>query len=356
MSSGDFVRDFIPPDYHVDGIVQAAFLYALTGMTGAGKTAVLLLVAYLTAIGGKLGDREVRHGRVLYSAGENPTDVKMRWIAMAHHLGFDPDDIDVNFIGGVYSIAERIAEINTWSERNGIVDLAIVDTSAAYFQGDDENSNAQLGAHARDMRKLTELPGKPCVLVATHPVKNATAENLLPRGGGAFLNEIDGNLTLSKATEGARLHWQGKHRGVDFEPVLFELETVTAPALVDTKGRSIPTVMAKPLSGRDARDKADVARRDEDEVLLEIRRDGKQSLRDIAEQMGWSKDGEPHKDRVRRATDKLKKEKLITYLRGKWKLTPGGEEAATEAASDRLRERAVSGFVAGMKRRYADDE
>lgn len=80
VSSGEFVRGFVPPDYHIDGIAQAAFFYSLTGMTGAGKTAVLLLIAYCTALGKRLGDREVRKGRVIYSAGENPVDVRMRWL------------------------------------------------------------------------------------------------------------------------------------------------------------------------------------------------------------------------------------------------------------------------------------
>ena len=179
---------------------------------------------------------------------------------MAHRMGFDPDEIDVFFVGGVYSIPERIAEIHAWSETNGEIDLAIIDTSAAYFQGDDENSNAQLGTHARDMRKLTELPGAPCVIVAAHPVKNATIDNLLPKGGGSFLNEIDGNLTLAKVPGGSRMHWQGKHRGVDFDPLTFELETVTAPLLVDSNGRDIPTVMARAITAKNARDNAATAR------------------------------------------------------------------------------------------------
>jgi len=35
------------------------------------------------------------------------------------------------------------------------------------------------------------------IILGTHPVKNAADDNLIPRGGGAFLNEIDGNLTAA---------------------------------------------------------------------------------------------------------------------------------------------------------------
>ena len=45
-------------------------------------------------------------------------------------------------------------------------------------------------------RTLTTLPGGPCVLVLCHPIKHVSEpEQLLPRGGGAFLAEVDGNLT-----------------------------------------------------------------------------------------------------------------------------------------------------------------
>ncbi|RVD40384.1 AAA family ATPase [Mesorhizobium sp. M4B.F.Ca.ET.215.01.1.1] len=355
VSSGEFVADFTPPDYHIDGVAQAAFIYSLTGMTGAGKTAVLLCLTYCTALGKRLGDREVRKGRVIYSAGENPVDVRMRWLAMAHELQFDPTDIDVHFIAGTYSIPDSISKIEEAAEALGGVDLVIVDTSAAYFQGSDENSNVEMGNHARDMRKLTELPGKPCVFVAAHPVKNASAENLLPKGGGSFLNEIDGNLTLAKVDGGARMHWQGKHRGPDFEPVHFEVRTVTAPALVDSKGKPIPTVMAHALTSRGARQAADTARKDEDEVLLQIERDGKQSLTDMAGALGWQdKEGVTDKRRVSYAAEKLKK-KLVTYdePRKKWTLTAAGQVAATEV---RQRRHVSSNIAAMVARSGARDD
>lgn len=248
VSSADFVRGFVPPDYHVDGVAQAGFLYALTAGTGTGKTAVLLALTAATALGTSLCGRQVRKGRVVYFAGENPDDVRMRWLAMAHHVGFGPAAVDVHFIAGTFSIPGAIARITADVERLGGADMIVVDTSAAYFQGDDENGNTPLGKHARDLRALTELPGKPAVFVACHPTKNADQTNLQPRGGGAFIAEVDGNLTLTKADSRVKLHWQVKHRGADFAPLYFALEPVTAPVLVDTKGRPVPTVMASGMA------------------------------------------------------------------------------------------------------------
>lgn len=244
VSSGDFVSGFVPPDYHLDGVAQAGFIYALTASTGTGKTAVMLALTSSTALGTSLCGRDVRKGRVLYLAGENPDDVRMRWLAMAHHQGFDPAEMDVHFIPGTFSVPGVIERVSADVERLGGVDLVIVDTSAAYFQGDDENGNTPLGKHARELRQLCALPGRPAVVVACHPTKNADPANLQPRGGGAFIAEMDGNLTLTKADSRVKLHWQVKHRGADFSPLFFALETVTAPMLVDSKGRPVPTVMA----------------------------------------------------------------------------------------------------------------
>jgi len=358
VSSGDLVRGFVPPDYHIDGIAQSGFLYGMTAMTGTGKTALLLLLAAHTAQGEPLAGRDIRKGRVVYFAGENPDDVTMRWLAMAHRLDFDVDAMDVHFIKGTFSIPRMFSRIERAVKDLGGAELIVVDTSAAYFQGQEENSNTELGKHARDLRTLATLPGSPCVMVACHPVKSADASNLLPRGGGAFLNELDGNLVLVKG-EGStiKLHWQGKHRGPDFDPVHFELKAVTAPTLVDSRGRSVPTVMATALSTGETRKRREEARRGEDDVLLEIERDGSQSLADMAERLGWKReDGSPDKRRVSSATEKLKKDKLVEYKRNKWRLLPAGQSAAVEVRTERHRAAGVSAFAARVSGEFGDAE
>jgi hypothetical protein len=354
QSSGEFVRNFTPPDYHIDGVVQAGFLYSTTAMTGTGKTAVLLLISALTMLGKSLGDREVRKGTVVYFAGENPDDVRMRWIAMAHHLDFDPECVDVHFIAGTFSVAEMFDRIRDDVERIGGVDMVVIDTSAAYFNGDDENSNVELGRHARSLRKLTELPGKPVVFAACHPVKNADPSNLLPRGGGAFIAEVDGNLTLNKG-ETIKLHYQGKHRGPDFEPIHFELKTVTAPSLVDSKGRPVPTVMAEALTQRESAKRADKARGDDEDVILAIEQGKGASLAEIAETLCWSTpDGSPHKDRVRHAKDRLFKKKLIDAAHRGWKLTPKGRESAGDVRAKKHQAQTAAKLASGLLHKRDD--
>lgn len=52
-SSRNFVAGFVPPDYLIDGLLQEAFFYSLTGATGAGKTAITLRLAASVATGAR---------------------------------------------------------------------------------------------------------------------------------------------------------------------------------------------------------------------------------------------------------------------------------------------------------------
>ena len=339
LSSAAFVRNFVPPDYLIEGLIQYKFFYSLTGKTGSGKTAIALLFAALVALGRTMDGREFSQGRVLYLAGENPVDVQMRWIAMSEQLDFDIDTIDVHFIAGVFTVSEMQSFIAEKVAALGGVALVVIDTSAAYFEGDDENDNVQAGKYARMQRKLVELPGGPAVLALCHPVKNATADNLIPRGGGSYVNEADGNLILQNNSGVAELHWQGKYRGPDFAPISFQLRTVTHERLKDSKGRTIPTVVASDLNEAKHNELKTTARTQEDQLLIAIGNSPSGSLADLANLVGWNtRDGEPYKVMVGRVLKRLKNQKLINEGRDGLELTKTGKEALKAAQAGKTEE------------------
>jgi AAA domain len=331
LTSAEFITDFVPPDYLIDGVLQRRFLYSTTAMTGHGKTAVALYMAYAVAKGDSFGVHEVERGSVCYLAGENPDDVRMRWMAMSEQLEFDIKTIDVHFVPGRFPIKAIKAAVEAKAKETGReFSLVIVDTSAAYFPGNEENSNAQLGDHARTLRTLIDLPGGPTVMVTCHPTKNPDPDNLLPRGGGAFLNEMDGNLVGTKVDSTFTLHWHGKFRGVDFDPIAFELVTVTADCLKDSKGRNIPSIMARPLSEEQCADIRSKAREDEDEVLKVVLDAGDTplSLTQIAVRAGWITEKGFQKARAQRAVNRLIAAHLLKRERDELRLTEAGKKAA----------------------------
>jgi len=328
QSSARFVGGFLPPDYLIDGILQRRFLYSLTGKTGAGKTAVALFMAASVGLGRTIGDHGVQQGRVIYFAGENADDVRARWIALAQQMDFEIENIDVHFIPKRLKISEMADQIRQEVTALGGAALIVVDTSIAYSEADDENSNVQQAAHAARLRSLIELPGGPTVLVLCHPVKNASDDNLIPRGGGSFIAEMDGNLTCRIEDAAVELHWQGKFRGPDFPPISFLVHSVTHERLKDTKGRLVPTVVAKYLPESAQQAMAATVRSNEDKLLVVLATNGQASNSELAKLLGWfMKDNSPYKTLVRRTLKGLQADKLITKARDGWQLTPAGKNA-----------------------------
>jgi hypothetical protein len=323
-SSSEFIRGFVPPEYVIEGILQRRFCYSLTAKTGTGKTAVMMRIAAHVALGRELCGRFVARGRVIYFAGENPDDIRMRWIAMSQEMNFDLNEMEVYFIPGTFSIAAMRARLDEEINRIGDITLAIIDTSAAFFEGKDENSNAEQALHARVLRNLCQMPGGPCVLIACHPPKNAGDDNLTPRGGGAFLAEVDGNLTARKGEKGVMVSWHGKFRGPNFPDLLFGLQTVTHKRLQDSRGRLIPTVVANPL-GEVARSAAK-QRNQEHQLLLQLSATPSASHVELARSLGWfGTNGDPARMKVLRAIIKLEEAKLVERVKGRVILTAAGE-------------------------------
>lgn len=330
-SSKDFVAGYVPPDYLVDGLLLEAFLYSLTGATGAGKTAITLRLAASVALGVVFANRETKKRRVLYLAAENPADVRMRWIALAQQMDFNTDTIEVYFVEGAFKISQMGTKLKEEAARvGGEFGLVIVDTGPVFYEGDDENSRTQQGRHAQMLRGLIDVvPGKPAVIANVHPVKNAQPDNLLPAGGGNFLNQVDANLTAAKTDNTTELHWQGKFRGVEFAPMHFMLRTVTHPRLKDSNGRLMPTVISEWISDQAKDDIAKQRVGDEDQILALIEADPKASQATLATKMGWKLfSGEPHKTKAARCIKTLKHAKLIKETRGgNYKLTDEGKVA-----------------------------
>lgn len=339
LSKAQFLSGFVPPDYLIEGVLQRRFLYALTASTGHGKTALALLIAQMVAArdrrDGMLGRHAVDKGNVIYFAGENPDDLRMRVMAADAQSGHDTSRDRISFIAGTFSIEAMRAECEAKAAAavfGGKIDLVIVDTSAAYFSGDEENSNTLMGGHARKLRTLTTLPGGPCVLTLCHPVKNASEPaQLLPRGGGAFIAEIDGNLTLWKTGELIELWHTDKMRGPGFEPMTFRLDKILCDALVDAKGRHIPTIRAVAISDSDKEAEARTTRSAEDQMLVAML-EPCLPIAALATACGWTlRSGEPHKSRAHRILKGLEKSALVRLHRGAYELTDKGKTAASIA-------------------------
>ena len=171
-TSAEFVSEFTPPDYLIDGILLRGYLYALTAPTGGGKTAIALTISLHAAMARPLGEHGVDKNKVLYLAGENYIDVRMRVDQDLRRERASPTSTSCSCPAS-RSCPTRISK-NNWlkeAEALGPFGLVFVDTSAAYNEAEDENANVQMQEHARVLRELTKtLPGGPAIALC-HPVK-----------------------------------------------------------------------------------------------------------------------------------------------------------------------------------------
>jgi Bifunctional DNA primase/polymerase, N-terminal/AAA domain len=307
---GDRLKSFVLPDYLWDGILMKRFCYSMTAQTGTGKTAIALLLAAHVAIGRSLCGLDIEKGQVIYLAGENPVDVDMRWFGLCQIMGIDPDWLEVAilpFAGPLSKYADVIRdECKTRDIRPALV---IVDTAAAYFEGKEGNSNEEQGDYARSLRALTTLPGEPCILVLAHPTKVAKDINeMIPRGGGAFLAEMDGNIGVARGDGGLIAAAAiGKFRGPEFTPLHFALHPVlNVPALFDKKkGKHRATVAAQAVTETGAAALTMGSEQDDIRLLRDIDAHPRDAHRDRATRLGCSH------TTVGRRIEKLERRKLV---------------------------------------------
>lgn len=321
QTAADFTADFVAPEYIIDGIIQRGRIYTLTAPTGSGKTAAMLYASVAIATGMQFCCHEVETGDVLFMAGENPDDVRARVIATLEFYGIDPNACRLHFIPGTFSIRQDMEKLREEAGKLPDLKLVVIDTFAAYFDGDDENSNAQALDFARLVRKIAAFPSKPAVIMPAHPVKNARRDNLSPKGGSSLLNEVDGNLTLWNEAGILSMHWQGKFRGAEFDPVSMELQRYETSRICDNQGRIMPTILAKPILVTRAVQLARENLKLEDKLLISIRDYPAISL----EQRGT--DAGANKQKVARTLLKMAEQKLVRKFRTNWELTKEGERA-----------------------------
>lgn len=331
-TSTEFVAGFVPPDYVIDRIFQRKFCYSMTAKTGGGKTAVAMRFAAHVATGKPIGSIEVAQGKVLYLAGENPTDVQGRWLGVCQDMGIDVDRAEVHFVDARLKLSEVAEDISIEIAMKRLqFALVVVDTVAAFYEGDDDNDNVLMGDYARFLRSLCELPGGPCVLALAHPTKRANDDDLVPKGGGAFLNEVDGNIAVRRSGMTIALEALGKFRGPDFDPVYLELGVIEDhPRLRDSKGRPMPTVVARPMSqdGMAIREKQ--ASRDDETVLKALAEHPRVGRVELGRLIGMQP------DKLGRVARRLEQAKVVSGERVGWVLTKKG--AADLAALERATE------------------
>jgi len=250
-SSEEFLSDLEPLEYLIDGILPRGVAYSLTGFAGHGKTTLALQIALSVSMGDSFELRETSKGSVLILAGENPYNVKWQYAAALAARDLSARDVDIHFIQGRFSIKEWGEVVRAKMEAMPDLKLVIVDSLQAFFEGDNDNDNAQMVEMAHALRSLCQTSQRPAMLIIAHPAgKVPSKDNIVPRGGGAFLNEIDGNLTVwSQDASQQTLHHSQKFRGAGFDPMEFVMQIHEFAHLTDVHGTPLKLPVSRPETG-----------------------------------------------------------------------------------------------------------
>jgi AAA domain len=333
LSANDFVAGYKPQRpliKHWD--MKPGWLYSFTAPTGYAKTAISLDEAMQLARTGK---------RVVYLAGENPDEVRARVLLMQAKLKLTELPPTLRFVAGTFDLRSGMEHVHNEVQALGGADLIVVDTSPAFqvvAGSAEENSNTEQLCWALLLRQLTKLEGSPAVLALCHPVKRPqSVEDLLPRGGGSFLAEVDGNYaSWLTAEDGDRklfdFTWTGKFRG-SFEPLAYVVEIATCERLVDPDGNPIKSVWAWRTDEQQIERAAAEQTEDDDAVLMVMADYPSRSLSDWARILDWRMPSGPAKYRVERAIKRLKKHKLTELSRdNRYRLTAAGKQEAKRVA------------------------
>jgi hypothetical protein len=322
-----FLADLKSPECLIDGLLPRGDVICNTGLTNHGKTAVGLAIMVLSAAGKPLAGRASIPARWAVLCGENPVGFGARLVATAQALGVPLADIlpSIRILDHALPLGAATDLLNAELDAFG-ADAVLIETSAAFFSGDNENDNVQAREHAAAMRRLTHGATKArMVLASTHPTGSATRDNLVPRGGSAFLAEIDNNLSTWNDGGTLTLHWCRKLRAADFNPITFELVTQK----VRLGDADIVTVAAVPINEQRAVEQEKARAQDENRVLFEMLHHPKSSIADWARGASMTlANGDPAKSKVHRILESLAADRLTRRYRNRWVLTESGKNEA----------------------------
>ena len=312
QSYDEFIADYVPEDFHIAGVLPKLTLSCTTGLTGRGKTGIAAYQAWAIATGQSFCGHKADMAKVVFFAGENPNLVRARAIAMLD-LTVDPEAREalrenLKWVPGAFDWRceyERVAEE---IDKIGDVEVAFVDTYAAYFRGE-ENNNDDMKDFILSFRPLVEAGVT--VNIPAHPVKNATRDNLVPRGGSTTLNEIDLNFCVAEAPGGMSELFPHpfKYRSTPFSPILFENTAVPVRDFKDNWGNPIKTVLAQwcPPEAAEGAEERELS--EKDKIMLLVEKQKIVTTQDVADEL------DINTTTARRRLKAMEKSKLVKDIR-----------------------------------------
>ncbi|MFJ2544382.1 AAA family ATPase [Microbacterium sp. NPDC087589] len=185
------------PEWLVDGLVQESGIIVLAGEGGLGKSFLAIDWACRLATGERWFGRKVKHGKVLYVAGEGVEFFDDRLTAWEEHHGLRVPDDRLQYVCDGFTLSDPAAveHMRQVVAAHGF-DLVILDTLSQLAEVENENDNAQLAAVLRQARAIRQARPGCSVLIVHHTNKGERAK---VRGASAIRSNADAVIVARSA-------------------------------------------------------------------------------------------------------------------------------------------------------------
>lgn len=190
---------------------------------------------------------KIKHGHVIYFAGEGAEGIKKRCAGWAVERGINPENVQFDIIEESFSFDIDTQEYNTEKTINEIKKrtsqpaLIILDTLNRYMGGDENK--------AVDVSKMLQATDRLikefncAVLIIHHTGVSETAQDRA-RGSSALKAALDFEMQIVKTGEKRAMLKQTKNKDdATQKPMCFDFKSVIIPECYDEDGESVDTLV-----------------------------------------------------------------------------------------------------------------
>ena len=244
-SGAELCKQPKPIPYLIKGYMRKGGLGMIHGESGCGKSFAVIDMA------GSIAHEDItdwhgvpiRHGQVLYFAGEGADGLNARLACWCNKRNVNPEKLNLEVIDEIFkldcgkedlahSIENTIAEIKSY----GDTALIVFDTVNIYMKAE-ENSNTDVGNFCQICRKIIQECG--CTVLLVHHTGLSTEAKNRGRGASALKGAVDFELHLKKDVDILTLSTPKVKDGKEQPDLVFKLTEHEIPGWVDEDGEAI---------------------------------------------------------------------------------------------------------------------
>ena len=243
----EFVKPKSGVSWLIDNWLPSEGTVMLFAPSGSGKSFVTLDMAFAVACEGITewqGEKVLKHGAVVYFAGEGQLGMRKRCAGLAAARGIKAEDVNMYIISETLplddpdpksGVERAIANIGMKSAN---VVMTIYDTTNCYMSGD-ENKTADATKYIQACKKLSNEFG--CVVIIVNHTGLSQETQNRARGSSAFKAAMDVELKCTKQGSIITLEMTKSKDTELAREKKFRMERVDVPGYYDAYGRQETT-------------------------------------------------------------------------------------------------------------------